>query len=438
MPGRTPAQTTLRHVARDEATVTSVALETYERIVDQNRELRAFTYIDEETVRAEAHRVGLGPRAGALRGLPVAVKDMIDTADQPTTYGSPIYDRHRPARDAAVVRRLRDAGALVMGKTETTEFALFKPPSTRNPHDPSRTPGGSSSGSAAAVAAGLVPIALGTQTAGSVIRPASYCGVVGFKPTHGLIETSGIKPLSPSFDTVGVFGRSVSDVRHVFQTLRDDKPQTVATTRESSIGICRTPRWNDLTPDARDAFDTVVATLESMAGMHIVEMGPMTYLTEVGEAHVALMEFEAARALRPEHNDHREALSEVLQSFLDRAARRTDAEASTAITTLQEGRGRLTVDARRVDLMLTPAATGEAPTADTTGDPWFTRVWTALRVPTINLPLLGGETGLPIGLQAVGRRFRDDALLAAAGDLERALSPDANELRDLRYMRPDS
>ncbi|MDV3223312.1 amidase, partial [Intrasporangium sp.] len=400
------ARETVQRVAGGAASVRQVAVETAARITRVDGALRSFVHVDEQELEAEISRVeSLAPPAGTspLRGLPVAIKDLIDTRGQLTTYGSPIYAGHQPDADAEVVHRLRAAGAIVVGKTVTTEFALFQPPPTRNPHDPARTPGGSSSGSAAAVAAGLVPVALGTQTAGSVIRPASYCGVVGFKPTYGLISTSGVKPLSPSFDTVGLFARDVSDVALVFAAIRADSVGTAGTVPGAGgpggpathggvpvVGICRTPRWGDVDAEARAAFDALVETLSAMPQVRILEEVDLPDLAEIAEAHAVVMEREALVALHDEHTHHPDSLSASLREYLDRASSRTDAEVAAAEALIDRRRRELGDRPGGADFLLTPATSGVAPPADSTGDPWFCRPWTALHVPAISLPLLRG------------------------------------------------
>lgn len=435
---------TVRRVAGGATTVRQVAAETAGRITRLDGALRSFAHFDEQELEVEVSWVeslGSANDASPIRGLPVGIKDLIDTVGQPTTYGSPIYAGHRPVADAEVVRRLREAGALIVGKTVTTEFALFQPPPTRNPHDATRTPGGSSSGSAAAVAAGLVPVALGTQTAGSVIRPASYCGVVGFKPTFGLISTSGVKPLSPSFDTVGLFARDVSGVALVFTAIRADVAGTVGTAGGDGgsrvpaaadhlpvVGVCRTPRWGDVEADARAAFDVLVGRLAAMPQVRLLDEVDIPDLAEIAAAQAVLMEREVLVALQDEYTHHQKSLSHSLREYLDRASSLTDSQEAAARALIARRRAELGDRLGGADFVLTPAATGVAPPVDSTGDPWFCRPWTALHVPAISLPLLRGEAALPVGVQVVGARHRDDDLLAFAEWLMQSLGSPASEL----------
>jgi amidase len=227
-----------------------------ERVAAREGEVGAFQHFDREALLAAARRCDNEPPRGPLHGIPVAVKDVIDTFDMPTGYGSPIYREHQPTTDAACVALARAAGAVVFGKTVSTEFAYFTPGKTTNPHNPAHTPGGSSSGSAAAVGAGMVPLAFGTQTAGSILRPASYCGAVGYKPSFGLVPRAGVKALAGSLDTVGVMSRSVADAAFFIGVLTDRRAlRDIAAPLPPRIGLCRTPMWDEAEPAAVAALD---------------------------------------------------------------------------------------------------------------------------------------------------------------------------------------
>lgn len=394
------------------------------RIAEIDSDIRAFIRYDPELVATRAAQLDAIDSPGPLHGLPVAVKDLVDTYDQDTGYGSPVYDGHRPIEDAEIVRRLRESGALIVGKTVTTEFALFAPGPTRNPHRLGRTPGGSSSGSAAAVAAGMVPVAIGTQTAGSVIRPASYCGVAGFKPSYGKLSCRGIKPLSPSLDTPGLLGRDVEGVRAVFEVLRVDERDQSAETAISNrlkVGIVRTRAWHRVEPDAQAAFNEVAAAASELPWVEVVNVDIDGLVAEASEDQMTLMTFEASRVLREEFEQHKGLLSDRLKSFLAEAQSHTPAEAQAAKERIERARHDLADQAQAVDILLTPATTGEAPDIESTGDPWFCRAWTALHVPAISLPLATGASGLPIGIQLVAHAGNDDLLLAAASLLQRDL-----------------
>lgn len=410
-------------VADRRSTAGEVARETLRAADAAEPRVGAFTVLDHDLVLHGAAAVdelgaGAGPAApGPLAGLPVAIKDIIDTADQATAYGSPIYAGHRPGRDAAVVSRLRAAGAVPFGKTTTTEFALFAPTATRHPWDPARTPGGSSSGSAAAVAAGSVPVALGTQTAGSVIRPASFNGVVGFKPTHGSIDTTGVKDLSPSFDTVGLLAQTVPDVALVFAALTDGSASEGGG-GSHRLAVFRTGQWDQVEAAARAAFDAEVDRIADRPGWQVSDL-PWSHQEheDLTRAQAVLMEVEALAALSTEYHRHREQCSAQLVEYLDRAAARTAAEARQARDTIDLAQRSFADALHGLDGVLTPAAHGEAPPRASTGDPWFSRAWTALGGPAISLPLLRGAHGLPVGLQLVGHRGRDGRLLGLAADL---------------------
>jgi Asp-tRNA(Asn)/Glu-tRNA(Gln) amidotransferase A subunit family amidase len=377
-----------------------------ERIEAREGELRAWAHLDPDAAIAQARgRDEEAPR-GPLHGLPVGVKDVIDTADMPTGCGSPIYAGRQPERDADCVAWLRERGAVVLGKTVTTEFATYQPPPTVNPRDPERTPGGSSSGSAAAVADGMVPLAYGTQTAGSVIRPASFCGVAGFKPAHGWASTAGIKRLSARLDTLGTFGATVADAALL-------AGREVPAAREPRLGFCRTPWWEHVEDGA--ALDAA-----TRVGARELELPPQ--FAALVQAQETLMAFEVARNLAPEFRDHRALLSSDLRAYIERghAVAREEAESAVALTTAC--RGRLPEVLAGLDALLVPAAVGEAPPRSEghTGDPLLCRAWTLLGVPAISVPGLTGPAGMPVGVQLVG--VDEAALLAAAAWLEAALA----------------
>jgi Asp-tRNA(Asn)/Glu-tRNA(Gln) amidotransferase A subunit family amidase len=379
-----------------------------DRVQARDDDVWAWAHLDAEAALAAARERDGEERRGPLHGLPVAVKDVIDTADMPTGYGSPIYERHRPARDADCVAWLRAQGAVVFGKTVTTEFATYQPPPTVNPHDPERTPGGSSSGSAAAVADGMVPLAYGTQTAGSIIRPASFCGVVGFKPGHGWRSTEGIKRLSARLDTLGTFGRTVADAALLggFDVTRG----------EARIAFCRTPWWDRLEDGGRAALEAAAERL----GAEELELPPD--FAGLADAQETVMAYDVARSLEPEWREHRELLSEAMRGYLERAwtIGREQAEAGVALGDACRTPLPGVLDGR--DALLVPAALGEAPlrSGGSTGDPLPCRAWTLLGVPAISVPGMTGPAGMPIGVQLVG--LGEDALLRAAAKAEAALN----------------
>jgi Asp-tRNA(Asn)/Glu-tRNA(Gln) amidotransferase A subunit family amidase len=395
-------------------------------------ELQAWTYLDPEHALAQARAADEERRSGAplgpLHGVPVGLKDIIDTADMPTENGSPLHAGRTPARDAAVVERLRAAGAVLLGKTVTTEFAGRAPGKTRNPVNPAHTPGGSSSGSAAAVAASQVPLAVGSQTGGSVIRPAAYCGVFGFKPTHGLISRHGMFQLSRSLDHVGVFARTLEDVALLAEVLvgfdaRDPDSRASAHPPYSEIAaseppippllaFVKTARWEQVDPDAREAF----AELVEFLGDRVEELDLGEPAVQALEWHRIILDSEMAANLDWAWEGGRARLS---PSMVERLARGREVRARDYLQALMRrpalNAGFDELFAQRYDAILTPAASGTAPRGlESTGDPAFNAVWTLCGMPALTVPLMQGENGLPLGVQLVGPRLGDARLLRTA------------------------
>ena len=408
------ASAAARRLAAREITAEQMARACLARIEEREAAVGAWIYVDPDAVLAQARQLDAGPVRGPLHGLPVGVKDLIDTADMPTGYGSPIYAGHRPRSDAACVALARAAGALVLGKTVTTEFAWFHPGKTANPRNLSHTPGGSSSGSAAAVADCMVPLAFGTQTAGSVIRPASYCGIVGYKPTHGTLPRAGIKPLSDSLDTLGTLTRTVADAALLVAALsgRDLAPRPLA--QPPRIGLCRTPEWNAAQPETVTAMESSAAALER-AGATLGEIILPQDYAGITQAQIDIMNYEICAALACERLQHHEALSDKLKQLLENAQRCDAARYDAAQALVASCRGRMEDVFADLDVLLAPSAPGEAPAGlAATGDPIFCRMWTVLQVPAINLPCAVGPHGLPVGVQVIGRRGDDARTLAVA------------------------
>ncbi|KFE36284.1 amidase [Thioclava atlantica] len=383
-------------------------------------DLRAWAHLDpDEALKSLA----AAAPTGLMRGLPIGVKDVIAVAGMPLRCGSPIHADAIAASDAASVALARMAGAYVMGKTETTEFATYKPAPTQNPAAPGHTPGGSSSGSAATVAAGLVPLALGTQTAGSVIRPASYCGIVGYKPSFDLIDPSGTKTLARSFDTIGIFARAVADAALYVEAVtglplldaarRADPPVTA--------GLCRSPAWEEAaTPELHAAWDDLAARLRGKTTLREITL-PAEYAT-AAQAHPRLMAREASQALAAEWRAHRGQLSAQLQAMLEQGREMEEREAVAIRAMIARLRQRFAQDLGGVDVLITPAAPGPAPAIETgTGSPVFNRLWTLLGAPCVSVPGLAGPDGRPIGMQLVGPMGADGKVLQAAGWLETIL-----------------
>jgi len=388
------------------------------RIEERDPEVKAWAALDPEDALAQARRIDALRERPPLCGLPVGIKDLIDTQDLPTTYGSPIYAGHRPERDAACVRALREAGAVILGKTVTTEFAVFSPGPTRNPRDPSRTPGGSSSGSAAAVADFMVPVALGSQTAASVIRPGSFCGVVAMKPTFGRIPLEGVHPLAPSLDTLGVFGREVADLPPILGALGLGLPEEIPPLEKPRLGLCRTGLWERAEPSTRAAVEQAAAALEREgAQVRDIELGRS--FAGLADAQIAIMGAEAVQSLPAEMSTRKADLSPRLWDFLQEGASVSAERLRDARDQAERCRGELAQLFAGFDAVLTPAAIGEAPIGlGATGDPIFSRIWTLLRVPSISVPVLEGPARMPIGLQLVARVGADERLIAAASFID--------------------
>jgi Asp-tRNA(Asn)/Glu-tRNA(Gln) amidotransferase A subunit family amidase len=399
-----------------DGTLTSEALVTacLERITAREERLGAWEYLNAEKALAQARMCDRSPARGPLHGVPVGIKDLIDTCDMPTAYGSPIYARYQPAWDAACVALLRTAGAVILGKTVTTEFAMFTPGKTANPHHLAHTPGGSSSGSAAAVADSMVPLALGSQTAGSIIRPASFCGVVGYKPTHGQFAVAGIKALSQTLDTLGGMARSVADVALLRAALVGGPDRLPGLERPPRIGLSRTPQWPHATAATRDALDTAGQRLTT-AGAAVSELVLPAEFEPLAAAQETIQIFEGARCFTYELTRHREQLSQKLLELLAPAEGITYAAYAEAMTLADTCRRQLDTIFTDYDVLLVPSAPGEAPAGlEATGNPIFNRIWTLLHTPAVNLPGLQGPNGLPVGVQVIGPIGMDDRLLAIA------------------------
>lgn len=401
------------------------------RVHAVNGQVQAWAHLDPAHLMRQAEAAdearATGEPCGPLFGLPVGIKDIIDTADLPTEDGTVLHAGRQPHEDGYVVRALRGAGGLVMGKTVTTELATYAPGKTRNPHNPAHTPGGSSSGSAAAVAAGMVPLAIGTQTNGSVIRPAAFCGVVGYKPSSGLIPRTGVLTQSPAFDAVGVFGRSVADVALLAQCLTGHDPQDPATRPRATppllsaaqsevplpptLAWVATPFWDRVAPDAQAAFGELV---ELLAGRIAPFELPATAADAVAW-HKLVMEAEIAGSFEAEYERGREQLSASLQAQIERGRAVTAVAHRQALSRVPQLRAALDDVFDHYDAFVTPATLGTAPEGlGSTGDPIMCTLWTFLGLPAVTVPLLHGENGLPLGVQLVGRHGQDAALLRTA------------------------
>jgi amidase len=410
-------------LAAGSTTVEAVARACLDRIDDTDRAVKAWVHVDPDAVLAAARSLDAAGRSGRgpLFGIPLGVKDIFDTHDMPTEHGSPIYRGHRPAADAASVALARRAGMLPLGKLVTTEFAAWPPGPTTNPHDAGRTPGGSSSGSAAAVAAGMVPVAFATQTTGSIIRPAAFCGVVGYKPSRGTLPLVGVKAISESFDTVGLMARSVADAALVVGALAALPLGSAGELVSPRLGISLTHEWPRAEPETVALFDGLPEQLER-AGAQISSVGLPSALAGVAEAQGTIWTFEMARCLADEHRRFRSRIREPLGTMLDDGLAMPRAEYEGALGLLRAAHVALPAAFEGVDALVVPSAPGEAPDLATTGDPIFNRVWSALGGPAVNVPAGTGPSALPLGVQVVGPPGDDARTLACAAWVERAVA----------------
>jgi Asp-tRNA(Asn)/Glu-tRNA(Gln) amidotransferase A subunit family amidase len=417
------------------------------RVREAEPQVQAWAFIEPEHVLAQARAADYlrktGAPIGPLHGVPVGIKDIIDTADMPTEDGTVLHAGRTPIEDATVVARLRAAGAVIMGKTVTTELATYSPGKTRNPHNPEHTPGGSSSGSAAAVAAGMVPVALGSQTNGSVIRPAAFCGVYGFKPTYGLIPRHGVLRQSRTLDQLGVFARTIEDVALVCEQLvgyderdPDSMPPRARIPFVRVVGeepplpplvaFVKTPLWDQSEPETREAFDELIVHL----GDRVEEVALPDGVRDALDWHRTVMEAEMAASYVIEYDRGRERLSDSLKTQLERGRTIPALEYQAAlarIPRLVEAVGRLF---ERYAAILTPAAAGTAPHGlESTGSPAFCTLWTLAGMPALNLPIMQGASGLPLGAQLVGARGDDARLLRTARWLVGLTNPETSGTR---------
>ncbi|MET0537136.1 MAG: amidase [Xanthobacteraceae bacterium] len=428
--------------AADEIARGTISIEEYsraclDRIAARDPEIKAFAHLDREHALAQARtlderraeRRSMGP----LFGIPIAVKDIFDTIDYPTEWGSPVGTGRRCRNDARVVAKLRAAGALIIGKTVTTEFAYYHPGPTRNPHDAARTPGGSSSGSAAAVAANMVPLALGSQTNGSTIRPAAFCGAFAIKPSHGLISRAGVLMLSRKLDHVGAFARSLADLALILDVMVGHDPGDPDTELFAApdfrvvqkeppplaprFAFVRTPVWDKADAETHAAFEELVAALGSAA--EPVEL-PANW-AGAWEVHRTIMAVDMTHNLASIITGG--PTSDALQKLLEHGRKITAVQYLAALDQAQRYAAGIADIFNAYDAIITPAAQGVAPKGlDSTGDPAFCTLWTLTGFPALNLPLLAGASGLPIGVQLVGDRGRDARLLRTATALIAMLS----------------
>jgi len=411
-------------IAAGRLTAEALARSCLARIDARESEIQAWAALDPDLWLRAARAADAAGCPGPLGGLPLGVKDIAASRDWPTTCGSPIYAGVRLPFDAAVLALTRLAGGIVAGKTVTTEFAGFHPGPTRNPYAASRTPGGSSSGSAAAVAAGMVPLALGTQTAGSIVRPAAYCGVAGYKPSFGLIDVTGIKPYAPSLDTVGVIARTVADCR-LWAEAVSGAGLAMPGEMPRRIGLCRSPAWESASAAMRRAFEVELPERVKAAGIEPVEIHLPGMFADAMEAQRRIMRWEAARALAFEAEAHGEMLSAGLRAQIAEGRAMTWADAQAAYGLRDRAIAELprVLESARVSAFVAPSAPGVAPMfVEGTGSPDFNRLWTLLRAPCVQVPgLVCHETGLPLGMQVVAPQGGDALALGLAERLSAVL-----------------
>jgi len=407
-----------------------------ERIGKFEKDVKAWSHFNkklllEKAAEADEHRVS-GKPLGLLHGLPVAVKDIIGTVDMPTECGTTIRKKMTASQDSEVVNLLKIAGAIIMGKTETTELAYFHPGKTTNPHDYKRTPGGSSSGSAAAVAAHMAPLSIGSQTNGSTIRPASYCGVVGYKPSYGLISRYGILKQSDKLDQVGVFGKSVEDVALLARVLiKKDlfDPSTIHYSAEDMMDVCRkgpifdpkfifykTKNWKNIDKESQQSFEIFIKTFKK----NIEVFDTPSYFDDIPKYHKIIHETDMANNFQLYYKKYKKKLSKEMLSAIERGLKNSATEYAEAIDFMKRSYDSYKEVFEDYHGVLTPASSGVAPKGlGNTGSPEFSTVWTYLGLPTISLPLLTGTNDLPLGIQLIGDKYDDLRFLGVASWLEK-------------------
>jgi len=418
-----------RRIAIGELTSEDYTRALLARIREKEPEIHAWAWLDESRLLEAARKADAKRRAGSflapLHGLPIGVKDILYTRDVPTGMGSKIYANYLPDQNADVVDRLEAAGGFVLGKTVTTEFAFMVPAATRNPWNTAHSPGGSSSGSAAAVACGMVAAAIGTQTNGSVIRPAAFCGVVGYKPGKGVLSTVGILPFSPTLDQPGVIARTVEDTAFVAAHVAHSKwvlsPQVMALPNPPLLRAYRTPVWHLTTEAQRERYRRDI-DLFRLAGSKVEEQDMPPLFNESHRVHRTIMLYEAARASREVRAIYRDSISEFLNNALDEGEAISDADYRAALEKRLALKRTFAGLLEDHDAIITPPAAGEAPLLDSTGDPSLCTIWTLLGVPAITIPTGLGPQGLPLGLQVIGNLGESNHLLATAAWCERQVA----------------
>jgi amidase len=411
-------------IAAKKFTAEAVVRDCLARIEAREPVVKAWATIDPDYALRQARALDSGPSRGALHGVPIGVKDIIDTADLPTEMGSAIYKGNRSFSDAACVAIVRAAGAVILGKTVTAEFAGMSPGPTTNPHNPAHTPGGSSSGSAAAVADFMVPAAFGTQTGGSVLRPAAFCGVVGYKPTFNLFNRAGIKFAAETLDTIGLLANTIDDVELITSVLVGKKPANRTMDSAPRLGLCRTPLWDTAAPETMQAIEDS-ATRLAAAGASVREITlPEEFSRLYHAARETINNYERSKSMAADWANHSARISKVLGDRIKLGMATKHEDYIAALQLAEQCRGLIADAFEGIDAIIAPCVKGEAlPRLDYTGDPAFQQFWTVLYVPSLSLPTHRGPTGLPVGIQVVAPRYADDHLFACARWIWQQLDP---------------
>jgi len=419
------ASQAVKALCKREIKALDLLLSCLDRIGQKESQVRAWSSLGKENALARAKLLDKGAIKGLLHGLPIGIKDLYDTYDLPSSYGSAIYSNHYPSADAVSVALLRQAGAIILGKTITTEFASFKPSHTTNPHDKAFTPGGSSSGSAAAVADFMVPLATGSQTAGSIIRPASFCGVVGFKPSYGKISIAGVKSLSISLDTMGCFGRTVEDVALGVAAMSGD--HQLANVEElhnkPRIAICKTVDWAYAQKETATALAAARHAAESFSKGSVGDFSLPSNYDQITQVQTRIMLSEMARSLTFEKQHFAKKLSPLLIKQLNDGSAISYEQYVCDLMAAQAAKeGIKSLFTNDIDILIAPSAIGEAPPIkEGTGDPIFCRGWTLLGLPCININVGTGPNGLPVGVQLIAGPGKDHFLLSVARAFAKSL-----------------
>lgn len=415
----------IKALSKRDIRATDLLLSCLDRIGQKESIVKAWASLSKENALARAKALDKGPIKGLLHGLPIGVKDLFDTYDLPTSYGSPIYANNYPSTDAVSVALMRQAGGIILGKTISTEFASFKPGHTSNPHDRTKTPGGSSSGSAAAVADFMVPLATGSQTAGSIIRPASFCGVVGFKPSFGKISVAGVKSLAQSLDTMGCFGRTVEDVALGVAVMSGDHQlaQVQELHNKPRIAVCKTFVWSNASKETASAIALARHCAETMSKGSVPDLALPSQCKDVENIQMRIMQSEMSRSLTFEREHFGRKLSPTLLKQLDAGSHISYEQYIADLLSADIAKSSIRqLFEDEIDILISPSAVGEAPAIkDSTGDPIFCRGWTLLGLPCVNLNVASGPNGLPVGIQLIAGPGKDHFLLSAAKTFAKTL-----------------